>query len=52
MPHNGDIFPRILPRGQTMYSGRSRISPRGAVDLVGGVWTHKAVMFRKFCMLK
>ena len=34
------------------YSGGSRISRRGGVDLVVGVWTPEAVMFRKFCMSK
>ena len=33
------------------YSGGSRISRRGGVDL-GGVWTPEAVTFWKFCMSK
>ena len=33
-----------------MFSGGSRISRRGSVDLVGGgAWTPKAAMFRKIC---
>ena len=35
-----------------LTSGGSRISRRGDVDLVGGVWTPEAVTFQKFCMSK
>ena len=34
------------------FSSGSRISRRGALNLVGGLWTPKVVMFRKFCMSK
>ena len=35
-----------------IFSGGSRISRRGGLDLVGGPWTPEAVTFRKFCISK
>ena len=42
----------MLDNQPDCFSGGSRISRRGGVDLVGGTWTPEAVTFRRFWMSK
>ena len=46
------LYVHCTPWQRVQYSGGSRISRRGGVDLVGGAWTPEAAMFHKICMSK